>query len=199
MPISIAVNDLLARKLRAERAQLDGTSDFRSAIDWTRPPEEPPPGQPIEGLKSGLCTAIERIYHAMTLNQSHADSPIEVIFGSDLIMCLKEALPQHQVALVKQGAACDPNAVLVVPQYWWCRYRFDFAVATPAHKPLVFIECDGKEFHSTPKQLERDRLKNAIATAGGVAVYRVSSSEIFKRSRSHAQEVARVIAERISG
>jgi hypothetical protein len=58
----------------------------------------------------------------------------------------------------------------------------DFAIKVAGVDPgLVFVECDGKEFHSSPAQIARDRLKDKLARDAGIALRRFTGSEINKR------------------
>lgn len=73
-------------------------------------------------------------------------------------------------------------------QYVVGRYRLDLAFP----KEMVAIECDGKEWHSSPEQVERDRLKDEFLTDNGWRVIRISGGDIFRRSA----EIAKIITGR---
>lgn len=65
----------------------------------------------------------------------------------------------------------------LIPQYPWGRYRVDLAL----HKPngeLIFIECDGKDFHSSPEQIERDAAREHEMRSAGYRVVRFTGAEI---------------------
>jgi very-short-patch-repair endonuclease len=50
----------------------------------------------------------------------------------------------------------------------------------------VLIECDGKEFHSTPKQIANDRRKEAAAWHAGMGIVRFTGSDIHQDTRNCA-------------
>jgi very-short-patch-repair endonuclease len=47
-------------------------------------------------------------------------------------------------------------------------------------KPLVLVECDGKEFHSSVDQQANDKLKDAAASRMGIRLIRFTGSEIHR-------------------
>jgi very-short-patch-repair endonuclease len=99
------------------------------------------------------------------------ESPIELELGSYLLIHLK-----------------DPRLTLV-PQHPWRGFRMDFALMRDG-LPVLFIECDGREWHSTQTQLERDARKNAAADSAGIPLIRFTGSEIFKNANGIARLVA---------
>ena len=72
-----------------------------------------------------------------------------------------------------------------IPQFKVNSYRIDLAF--PEH--LIAIECDGKEWHSSGEQLERDREKDDYLEKNGWTVVRISGSEIYRK----ADEIAGMI------
>ncbi len=73
------------------------------------------------------------------------------------------------------------DIVTIVPQYQLDRYRYDFAITrTIDGELLLLIECDGKDFHSTPEQVENDRRKDVVARDAGIKLARFSGAEIFR-------------------
>lgn len=56
------------------------------------------------------------------------------------------------------------------------KYRID--IALPVYH--IAIECDGKQYHSTPSQKAHDRRKNAYLKANGWKVLRFPGSRINK-------------------
>ena len=73
-------------------------------------------------------------------------------------------------ALLREG-------YLVVPQVRCGSYRIDLAL--PAFN--IAIECDGKAYHSSPKQKAHDRRKNAYLKSNGWRVLRFSGSRINRK------------------
>lgn len=113
------------------------------------------------------------------------ESPIEIRLGAMLVLVFETALttPSLRFAVCSQAEQVNYGGryLLLIPQYKWKRWRYDFALRYSIDpKPLVFIECDGKEFHSTPEQRETDRKKTEEAERLGIAMCRFTGSQIFK-------------------
>lgn len=51
------------------------------------------------------------------------------------------------------------------------------------------IECDGKEFHSTEEQIQRDNRKNLAAKNAGIPLLRFSGSSIFRHAERCVDEI----------
>jgi very-short-patch-repair endonuclease len=67
----------------------------------------------------------------------------------------------------------------LVPQFKWRGYRIDWAVERPYGKPLIFIECDGSEFHTRPDQIAKDRVRDIHIRRAGIKIFRFTGSEIY--------------------
>lgn len=124
------------------------------------------------------------------------ESPIEVQLGGRLAIALQNHaawLPdgpafaltkQEQIPLFK-----TPH-LLLIPQFCWSRFRFDFAIQFSWEKqPRLLIECDGRQFHSTPEQIANDRRKDNQAAQAGMRVLRFSGSRIFHAAERCCAEV----------
>jgi very-short-patch-repair endonuclease len=73
-----------------------------------------------------------------------------------------------------------PN-IAVMPQYEWNGYRIDFCLRAPWRSKMVFIECDGHDFHErTKEQAERDRSKDRAIQAAGIPILRFTGREIWR-------------------
>lgn len=104
---------------------------------------------------------------------ARCESPIEVIFGAAVLFVHPE------VQFLEPDDARDISRPCLIPQFWWRRFRIDFALcAAGKTDPGVFVECDGREFHSTDEQIARDRIKDAAAAAAGITLLRFTGSEI---------------------
>lgn len=133
------------------------------------------PGGPMR-FSSALISALDIAASAMIL-RAHCESPIEVFLGSQLMADLNiDVCAQEDLGKI------SPNTVVLVPQYWLDRFRFDFAVYWD-EKPLLLIECDGREFHSTPEQIQRDAMKNKRCLALGIPLLRFAGKEIHYNTR----------------
>lgn len=119
---------------------------------------------------------------ASALITARCESPIEVAFGASLLFLFPE------VQFLEPNATRDLDRPCLIPQLWWKQYRIDFALCAAGKKdPAVFIECDGREFHSTSEQISRDRAKDAAAQTAGIHMMRFSGSEIHKHHDTCAQ------------
>ncbi|SEN80969.1 Protein of unknown function [Mesobacillus persicus] len=65
------------------------------------------------------------------------------------------------------------------------KYRIDLTL--PEHK--IAIECDGKDFHSTPEQKIHDRKKNAYLRKNGWKVIRFSGRQINRELKKVISQI----------
>lgn len=73
--------------------------------------------------------------------------------------------------------------ILLIPQYHWKNYRIDWAIKVTFLKhPYFFIECDGKDFHSSQEQIFRDRQKDEAVRSAGIQIFRFSGSELERNA-----------------
>ncbi len=78
----------------------------------------------------------------------------------------------------------------VIPQFELGRYRYDFAIkSVRAGKVIAVVECDGREFHSSPDQLANDADKDRLAKAEKLALFRIRGTEICKNAQQEANEI----------
>jgi very-short-patch-repair endonuclease len=136
------------------------------------------PYSPPQTLGAAAGIVLERAAHAMVAARA-SESPIETILAAEFLLLFGGFLGERHMALV--------------PQYKLGPYRFDFAVAA-AEKPILFIECDGRAFHSSSEQIVHDRRKDQWALQHyGIPVLRFTGSVIHH----DAAWCARCIAARI--
>lgn len=69
-------------------------------------------------------------------------------------------------------------------QVTFANYRFDFLV-----NGRQVIEVDGASYHSSPEQMERDRIRDEISLEGGYKVLRIPAKVVF----SMPDEVVRLV------
>ena len=125
-------------------------------------------------LAAGLLAFIFRrkeppMFDAVTTQRLKCESPIE---------------RQLYDALVFRGYAVNTQ----VP----CgKYRIDIALVGPR----IAIECDGKEFHSSPKQKAHDRRKNAYLCKNGWKVMRFSGRQINRGMKYILEKVDKEVTE----
>jgi hypothetical protein len=137
---------------------------------------------PLGGGGKGFMSIGEAIFGAINgaelahdLNK-RCESPIEVIFGAHL----------KRLTL--------PEGFVLEPQFKWQRWRMDFAVLK-AGKPVIFIECDGRDFHCTPAQIANDVAKDSAARYARIKMIRFTGSEIHRRPVECAEYVLQQVSQ----
>jgi very-short-patch-repair endonuclease len=104
------------------------------------------------------------------------ESPIEIDLGARIRVLL--------------GEVFEMNNILLIPQYKWKQFRIDFAVVREVtDEPVLFIECDGRDYHSSPEQIARDKIKDGVAARAGITLLRFSGSEIYRFADGCVQRV----------
>ena len=79
----------------------------------------------------------------------------------------------------KFSVGTEDDDLVLYPQFPLARFRYDFAVVAKwKARPLVLIECDGKDFHSSADQQANDKLKDDAAANAGIRLLRFTGSEI---------------------
>lgn len=98
------------------------------------------------------------------------ESPIEVMLGAYLWQALGQS-----------------DGWRLTPQFKIGRFRYDFAICdTDRADVVVLVECDGKEFHSSPEQIANDRRKDAEADRQRFPIVRFTGADINRDPRSCA-------------
>lgn len=177
---------------------VDHFSNFRSAIAWPDldKPQEAPTGDFVP-LRMALVKAIDCAAESLCMS-GVTESPIETIFGAKLAMALRPVCDELGWTF-SVGAQSDAD-VCLQPQYQLQRFRYDFAIlARGQSQPLILIECDGKEFHSTEEQQANDRLKDEAAVKAGTQLVRFSGSEINNDIDRCVRRTLRSIATEAAG
>lgn len=113
------------------------------------------------------------------------------LLASGIVFYILHEIRIRKLGVIKEDHARNPespiewrlyNALLfkgetVETQVPCGRYRIDLVL--PAYR--IAIECDGKEFHSSPEQKAHDRRKNTYLRRNGWKVLRFSGSAINSR------------------
>jgi very-short-patch-repair endonuclease len=76
----------------------------------------------------------------------------------------------------------------VISQFKHDDFRYDFAIEKDS-EVIALIECDGREFHSTPEQLSRDVAKDLSARQARLVMFRYSGAEIYADAKGCAQNI----------
>jgi very-short-patch-repair endonuclease len=126
------------------------------------------------------------------------ESPIELQLGLAIEAYCQINYGSDYVAFAPhieraQAIADNFTGAIIVPQFKFHGYRFDFCAFCSSGKSF-FIECDGHEFHErTKQQAARDRSKDRAAQLVGHAILRFTGSEIYNKPRICAEEVVQLI------
>jgi very-short-patch-repair endonuclease len=160
------VNAILRRT--AERAQR-----FRSALDTARAcvdqdEEYPDQMPPLMTIGASAASALATLEASIRISK-FTESPIETMLGVALFDVLEHSWQ-------------------IIPQFKWRAYRIDWCLRRP-DKTDIFIECDGKEFHSKPEDVARDRRRDAEIAKAGIKLFRFTGSEIFRNPKGCAFRV----------
>jgi very-short-patch-repair endonuclease len=78
----------------------------------------------------------------------------------------------------------------IIPQFKIENYRYDFAIKnTTTGRVVAVVECDGRDFHSTPEQLENDARKDELARQHGFSMFRRTGSDIAANPVKCAEQI----------
>lgn len=145
-------------------------SNFRSALEPERFPDEDFPGdRPVPRLGEIIKPTVAGIDLTRQV-AIHTESPIETM----LAVAILRQWPDVEFRTPDAGPG---RGWSLIPQYPWGAYRVDLALRKPDGF-VIFIECDGREFHSSPEQVERDQVREQAMVEAGYPVVRFSGSEI---------------------
>jgi very-short-patch-repair endonuclease len=82
-----------------------------------------------------------------------------------------------------------PCGYVVVPQYELGPFRYDFAIKNDTGTVVAVVECDGRAFHSTAEQRQRDRAKDELARQHGLRMFRYSGRDICSNPAKIAEQI----------
>ena len=132
-----------------------------------------------EKLMKSLGESVQRIAET----QMYIESPIE---QQMLIGFMRD----KRFTLVKGGEATG-QGYFIYPQMQVDSYRADFIVKASGYKggqriwppnshAVIAVECDGREFHTSPEDVEYDRIRDAYFLSKGIDTMRFSGSIITR-------------------
>jgi len=132
-----------------------------------------------DGLADIFWTACDRAVEEV---QPFCESPIEAMLGAGFLVASRARGIGDLVRVCpepKMPAKIEWPMMLLVPQYHWQEWRIDWALR--GHDCILFIECDGHDFHErTPEQAARDRSKDRAIQGAGIKVLRFTGTEIHR-------------------
>ena len=116
--------------------------------------------------------------------QIYIESPIE----QKLLINL---MRDKRFTIVKEGEATG-QGYFIYPQMQVGNYRADFIIKAsgyqgnnrvwpPNSHAAIAVECDGKEFHTSPEDVEYDRQRDEFFLTKGIKTLRFSGSIITRR------------------
>lgn len=83
----------------------------------------------------------------------------------------------------KKGVLVSPRLSMQI-QFKFGKYRFDFLLNNK-----YIVEIDGATYHSSPEQIERDRIRDEYSAANGYSVLRIPASVVFNNSSEAIRRV----------
>jgi very-short-patch-repair endonuclease len=108
------------------------------------------------------------------------ESPIEVILGAALLHHndMDEAAFKYR-KLVLANNILDAPEFALIPQFRWREFRIDFCIIVRDFNFMLFIECDGADFHHlNDEQRDRDGRRDAVFSDAGKKCLRFSGKGI---------------------
>ena len=85
---------------------------------------------------------------------------------------LREMVKEYKLK-PRDGKLISPNLTLEI-QFKFSNYRFDFLA-----NGCQIIEIDGATYHSSPEQVERDKIRDQFSLQNGYKVLRIPASIVF--------------------
>jgi hypothetical protein len=147
------------------------------------------------GLGSMFASVVERARAAIDASRT-ADSPIETILGASIVLCFQR---HGRPLLLSSEPSTETMRLLLIPQFKWSVYRSDWAIYNPKTTGALLIECDGKDFHSSPEQVKHDETKDQAAHDRGFLTMRFTGSQIHRGADKCAAEIFAFVYGRKNG
>lgn len=156
-------------------------------------------------LADGCFHDLERTATRMVeLVAPFCESPIEISLGA--AMLLRNALHRSEYdrdrpwLRFSDTRPDDELAARLFPQFVWRSYRIDWVLKIPRVTPtdLIFIECDGHDYHErTKEQAARDRQKDREIQGAGIPILRFTGSEIYADASGCVDQIFSFAAARL--
>lgn len=82
----------------------------------------------------------------------------------------------------------DSCGVILGQQVRISGYRVDFAMKRKGSSKRLAIEIDGKSFHSSPEQVERDKIRDRVLLVRGWSTIRFCGRELLRDAHECAKQ-----------
>lgn len=155
-------------------------------------PQEIPTAMP-EPFVVGLIRALETAGAALEVAGA-TESPIESMFAGALAAALRRRYRDDAFGIFHPAEPneYEPGTIVLIAQFDLLRFRYDFALRVQgAQTPFLLIECDSKQYHSSPEAIANDRRKDDCAFKHAIPLLRFTGGQIHYRID---ECVAKVIA-----
>jgi hypothetical protein len=127
---------------------------------------------------------------------SLCESPIEQMMLAAMAFMVIDAAQCFPPAIhdVMSGDPWPASPVVIVPQFVIARFRLDFLVSieTDGRPFQIAVECDGKEHHTSRKDIAKDEARDAYLKRLGIQTWRLTGGWIYKAGWKVADELAAV-------
>jgi very-short-patch-repair endonuclease len=123
------------------------------------------------------------------------ESPIELLLGATLLHHneMDDTAFRYQRLVLAKNSQQAPDFA-IIPQFRWHGFRIDFCILVRDFKFLLFIECDGADFHNlNHQQREADERKNAAFSDAGIKCLRFTGKDIHAYAVGCAYAVNQVL------
>jgi hypothetical protein len=160
---------------------------------YARGSEEEAGPETMKPIGDVTALAIARIRRFQEIG-GNCDSPIEYEMGAAILVYFERT--GHKLSLcqtVDLESALAGDELFLVPQFAWSYYRSDWAIYSPVTKMALLIECDGRDFHTSAKQIAHDRTKDRAAADRGYLTMRFTGSQIHRDADGCAQRICDVV------
>jgi hypothetical protein len=140
------------------------------------------------------ASALEKARVSMHRVCGVCDSPIEKALVPWLILANYDPFltAPARVHLVKEDKLPPVADVLIIPQFTFARFRFDFAVVGEwrGSSRIVAVECDGQDYHGRAADDVRDRYLAAF----NITTIRATGSDAYHNPGRVAARVAQTLS-----
>jgi very-short-patch-repair endonuclease len=159
-------------------------------------PREYVTGMP-EHIIGGVIRALETVGAAMEIAGA-TESPIEEMFGGALTAELRRRYTPEQFGIYNPSEPSEhpSGCMMLIAQFDLLRFRYDFAMRVQGFpRPFLLVECDGKQFHSSPEQMANDRRKDECAFKHAIPLIRFTGGDIHYRIEKCVAQVVQFLEE----